>query len=117
MWSRIATSFMRATTRPPGSISRAAPTTLGGRTTLRPVPSSHVRTSGNILWLVLAGWWLALGHLVTGIALCLTVIGIPLGVANFKLVPLSLVPFGKTVISIDRIAGRDVWLRGPEPIG
>ena len=72
---------------------------------------------GNVLWLVLAGWWLAIGHGVTGLALCLTIIGIPLGVANFKLALLALVPFGKTVVSIDRIpAGRDVWLRGPQPI-
>lgn len=72
---------------------------------------------GNVLWLVLAGWWLAIGHVVTGVALCLTIIGIPLGVANFKLALLALVPFGKTVVSLDRIAGRDVWMRGPEPIG
>lgn len=71
---------------------------------------------GNVLWLVLAGWWLAIGHVLTGLALCLTVIGIPLGVANFKLALLALVPFGKTVVPLDRIAGRDVWMRGPEPI-
>lgn len=72
---------------------------------------------GNVLWLVLAGWWLAIGHVVTGVLLCLTIIGIPLGVANFKLALLALVPFGKTVVSVDRIAGRDVYLRGPQPIG
>jgi uncharacterized membrane protein YccF (DUF307 family) len=53
---------------------------------------------GNVLWLVLAGWWLALGHVVTGFAMCLTVIGIPLGLANFKLVPVSLLPLGKDVV-------------------
>ena len=52
-----------------------------------------------------------------GIGRCLTVIGIPLGLANFKLVPLALIPFGKHVVSLDRLAGREVWLRGPEPIG
>ncbi len=72
---------------------------------------------GNVLWLVVGGWWLALGHLVTGVLLCLTIIGIPLGVANFKLALLALVPFGKTVVSVDRIpADRAVWMRGPEPI-
>src|SRR5215468_3220882 len=40
---------------------------------------------GNIVWLVLIGWWLALGHLISGIEMCLTIIGIPLGLANFKL--------------------------------
>ncbi|TDO51198.1 uncharacterized membrane protein YccF (DUF307 family) [Kribbella pratensis] len=53
---------------------------------------------GNLIWIVVAGWWLALGHLTTGIALCLTVVGIPLGVANFKLIPVSLVPLGKHIV-------------------
>ncbi|WP_327634684.1 YccF domain-containing protein [Kribbella sp. NBC_00482] len=57
---------------------------------------------GNLIWIVVAGWWLALGHLTTGIALCLTVIGIPLGVANFKLIPVSLVPLGKHIVPTDR---------------
>jgi uncharacterized membrane protein YccF (DUF307 family) len=52
---------------------------------------------GNVLWIVLFGWWLALGHLVTGVALCLTIIGIPLGLANFKIIPISLMPLGVTV--------------------
>ena len=49
---------------------------------------------GNIIWILLIGWWLALGHLVSGIALCLTIIGIPLGLANFKIIPISLMPLG-----------------------
>jgi len=53
---------------------------------------------GNVLWFVLAGWWLALGHLATGIALCLTIIGIPLGLADFKMAGAALVPFGRTVV-------------------
>ncbi|MGZ0145811.1 YccF domain-containing protein [Kribbella sp. WER1] len=53
---------------------------------------------GNLIWIVFAGWWLALGHLTTGIALCLTVVGIPLGIANFKLIPVSLVPLGKEIV-------------------
>lgn len=48
---------------------------------------------GNVLWLVLAGWWLALAHIVTGIAMCITIIGIPFGIANFKLIPVSLFPW------------------------
>ncbi|MGW1677650.1 YccF domain-containing protein [Saccharopolyspora sp. NPDC002376] len=56
---------------------------------------------GNILWLVLAGWWLALGHIVTGIAQCVTIIGIPLGIANFKLIPVSLMPLGKRIVDAD----------------
>jgi uncharacterized membrane protein YccF (DUF307 family) len=56
---------------------------------------------GNVLWLVLAGWWLALGHIITGIALCVTIIGIPFGIANFKLIPLSLMPLGKEIVPTD----------------
>ena len=51
---------------------------------------------------MLAGWWLALGHLVTGVAMCLTIIGIPLGLANFKLIPVSLTPFGRDIVDIDQ---------------
>ena len=57
---------------------------------------------GNLIWIVFAGWWLALGHLTTGIALCLTVIGIPLGIANFKLIPVSLLPLGKEIVRTDQ---------------
>lgn len=55
---------------------------------------------GNILWIVVAGWWLALGHLIAGIALCVTIIGIPLGVASFKMIPVSLVPLGKDIVPV-----------------
>lgn len=57
---------------------------------------------GNVLWLVLAGWWLALGHIVTGVMLCLTVIGIPFGIANFKLIPVSLFPLGREIVPTDQ---------------
>ncbi len=53
---------------------------------------------GNIIWIVLLGWWLAIGHLVSGISLCLTIIGIPLGLANFKIIPISLFPLGVRVV-------------------
>ena len=49
---------------------------------------------GNIIWIILIGWWLALGHLVSGVALCLTIIGIPLGLASFKIIPISIMPLG-----------------------
>lgn len=55
---------------------------------------------GNVIWIVVAGVWLAIGHVVTGIALCVTIIGIPLGLANFKLVKVSLVPLGKEIIDV-----------------
>jgi uncharacterized membrane protein YccF (DUF307 family) len=62
--------------------------------------SKSLSIVGNILWFILAGWWLALGHLVTGILLCLTVIGIPLGIASFKMAGAALVPFGKEIVPL-----------------
>ena len=56
---------------------------------------------GNIIWMILVGWELALGHLTAGIVLCLTIIGIPLGLANFKLIPISLVPLGVQIVPSD----------------
>jgi uncharacterized membrane protein YccF (DUF307 family) len=53
---------------------------------------------GNLIWIIVIGWWLAIGHLISGIALCLTIIGIPLGLANFKLIPISLLPFGVQIV-------------------
>ncbi|MFC4002131.1 YccF domain-containing protein [Prauserella oleivorans] len=57
---------------------------------------------GNVIWILVAGWWLALAHLVTGVLLCVTIIGIPLGVGNFKLIPVSLVPLGREVVPLSR---------------
>ncbi len=54
---------------------------------------------GNVIWVILAGWWLALGHILSGIALCLTIIGIPMAIADFKMVPISLMPLGKEIVS------------------
>jgi uncharacterized membrane protein YccF (DUF307 family) len=58
---------------------------------------------GNIIWILLFGWELALGHLTAGILLCITIIGIPLGLANFKLIPISLVPLGVRVVRSDEL--------------
>ncbi len=55
---------------------------------------------GNIIWIVLLGWWLAVGHLVSGVVMCLTIIGIPLGLANFKLIPISLLPLGVQIVPV-----------------
>ena len=63
-------------------------------------------TMGNILWFILGGFWLALLHLVTGIFLCLTIIGIPLGIANFKLINVSMRPFGREIVSADEARRR-----------
>ncbi|NIH78314.1 YccF domain-containing protein [Amycolatopsis viridis] len=64
---------------------------------------------GNVIWIVFAGFWLAIGHVVTGIALCVTIVGIPLGLANFKLIPVSLMPLGKVIVPAGR--GSDAYYR------
>jgi uncharacterized membrane protein YccF (DUF307 family) len=69
-----------------------------GRTLVDKPTAGAGAVLGNIIWLVVAGWWLALGHLVTGFLLCVTIIGIPFGVANFKLIPVSLLPLGKQIV-------------------
>ncbi|MEY2517455.1 MAG: hypothetical protein QOJ89_4813 [bacterium] len=56
---------------------------------------------GNVLWVLLCGWWLALAHLVTGIVQCATIIGIPLGLANFKLIPVAFWPLGREIVSVE----------------
>jgi uncharacterized membrane protein YccF (DUF307 family) len=67
---------------------------------------------GNIVWLVLAGWWLALLHLVTAFCLAITIIGIPFAWAHLKLAGVALWPIGKMIVEAD-----DVTLRrqGPQP--
>lgn len=55
---------------------------------------------GNVLWIVVVGWELAIAHLVAGLLLCVTIIGIPLGVACWKMVPLALLPLGREVVPI-----------------
>ena len=52
----------------------------------------------NVVWILLAGWWLALAHLVTAVAQAVTIIGIPLAIANLKMLPISLVPYGKQIV-------------------
>ena len=61
---------------------------------------------GNIVWLVLAGWWLALGHLVTAILLAVTIIGIPFAWAHLKLAGLALWPIGKMIVPADALPPR-----------
>jgi uncharacterized membrane protein YccF (DUF307 family) len=73
-----------------------------GKTVVRRNDAGIPSCLGNGLWLLLCGWWLALMHLVTGVVLCLTIIGIPLGLGNFKLIPVSLLPFGREIVSIDQ---------------
>ncbi|WP_412542068.1 YccF domain-containing protein [Longispora sp. K20-0274] len=71
-----------------------------GRTLVRDPGHGAMSSLGNILWFVVAGWWLALGHLVTAVGLCVTIIGIPFGIAHFKLIPVSLTPLGRQIVEV-----------------
>jgi uncharacterized membrane protein YccF (DUF307 family) len=79
-----------------------------GRTVLRRSDAGAASAIGNIIWLLLCGWWLALECLIAGILLCLTIIGIPLGLASFKLIPISLLPMGREIVSVDEARARGI---------
>jgi uncharacterized membrane protein YccF (DUF307 family) len=69
-----------------------------GRTVVRRPDAGGASTIGNIIWFVLVGLWMAIAHVVLGVVLCLTLIGIPLGLANFKLAAVALAPLGKEIV-------------------
>jgi uncharacterized membrane protein YccF (DUF307 family) len=77
-----------------------------GRTLVDRPGAGMASVFGNVLWILLAGWWLALGHLVAGVSLCVTIVGIPLGLGHFKLLPVSLMPLGRMIVSVD---GQDMF--------
>ncbi len=60
-----------------------------------------VSAIANILWFILAGWWLALGQVLTGVLLCVTIIGIPFGIQSFKLAGLAMAPLAREIVSTD----------------
>ena len=70
-----------------------------GRTVLRRADAGAASVIGNVLWFLLIGLWMAIAHLILGVLLCLTVIGIPLGLGNFKLAAVALAPLGKEIVS------------------
>ena len=71
-----------------------------GRELVRKPEAGAASAVGNVIWIIFAGWWLALGHLLTAVAQFVTIIGIPLGVANIKLIPVSLTPLGHEIRDI-----------------
>jgi uncharacterized membrane protein YccF (DUF307 family) len=77
-----------------------------GRTAIRKPTAGAGSAIGNVIWVVVAGIWLAIGHVVTGVAMCLTIIGIPLGIASFKMVPISLLPLGREIVPSDELVYR-----------
>jgi uncharacterized membrane protein YccF (DUF307 family) len=93
-WARSALTIAAYTLLPFGQrvVSRAEYT---GREDLGTGPLGLI---GNLIWLVLAGWWLALGHIITAVVLAVTIIGIPFAWAHLKLAGLALWPIGKMVV-------------------
>ena len=94
-WARAAFNIAAYTLFPFGqkAVSREAYT---GREDIGTGPLGVI---GNIVWLVLAGWWLALGHLATAIVLAVTIIGIPFAWAHLKLAGIALWPIGKVIVA------------------
>jgi uncharacterized membrane protein YccF (DUF307 family) len=86
-----------------------------GKTVVRQEDAGAGSAIGNVIWFVLAGWWLILLHVVTGVLLCLTIIGIPLGLANFKVIPVTFRPFGRDIVSIEEAERRGLQQHAAVP--
>jgi len=71
-----------------------------GRTIADKPSAGALSVIGNVIWLLVAGIWLAIGHIVTAIPLFVSIIGIPLGIANLKMIPISLLPLGKEIVPV-----------------
>ena len=98
-WARAAFNIASYTLLPFGrkAVSRAE---YSGRHDLGTGPFGLI---GNLIWLVLAGWWLALGHLLTAMVLAVTIIGIPFALAHLKLAGIALWPIGKEIVPADAV--------------
>ena len=69
-----------------------------GRTVVRRPDAGTASAIGNVLWFVLFGLWIAIAHVILGVLLCVTIIGIPLGLGNFKLAAVAIAPLGKDIV-------------------
>jgi len=90
-WARAAVTIAAYTLLPFGHTVMSRPSSIA---------AGPFGLLGNIVWLVLAGWWLALGHLITAVLLAVTIIGIPFAWAHLKLAGLALWPIGKDIVSV-----------------
>ena len=72
-----------------------------GKTTVDKPTAGTGALIGNVIWILVAGIWLALGHIATAIAMAVTIIGIPLAIANLKMIPISLMPLGKDIVPVN----------------
>lgn len=85
-----------------------------GRSVIRRPAAGRWSALGNVVWVLVAGLWLAVGHIFSGILLCITIIGIPFGIANFKMIPVSLLPLGRQIVHIGQPHGQ-VHVHEPPP--
>jgi uncharacterized membrane protein YccF (DUF307 family) len=103
-WARAAFNIAVYTLLPFGQKAVSRAEYLGGED-LGTGPLGFI---GNVIWLILAGWWLALGHLATAVILAVTIIGIPFAWAHIKLAGLALWPIGKMIVPVDFVPGQFV---------
>lgn len=75
-----------------------------GRTVVQPTEGvGGFSTFNNVVWFIIAGFWLVLGHVTTAIAQAITIIGIPVAIANLKMIPITCFPFGRQIVHTDAI--------------
>jgi uncharacterized membrane protein YccF (DUF307 family) len=96
-WARAAFNIASYTLLPFGRVALPRDEVAGAED----LGTGALGVLGNLIWLVLAGWWLALGHLITAIGLAVTIIGIPFAWAHLKLAAISLWPIGRTIVSAE----------------
>jgi uncharacterized membrane protein YccF (DUF307 family) len=89
-WARAAATIAFYTFLPFGQTAVERKTGIG---------SGPLGVVGNVIWLIFAGWWLALGHLLTAILLAVTIIGLPFAWAHLKLAGLALWPIGRDIVA------------------
>ena len=78
-----------------------------GRTVVETPGAGAMSCLSNVVWFVVAGLWLALGHIATAVAQAVTIVGIPLAIANIKMIPVTCFPFGKQIVSSDQVYYRN----------
>jgi uncharacterized membrane protein YccF (DUF307 family) len=104
-WARAAFNIASYALLPFGRMAVSRAEYLGAED----IGSGPLGVIGNLIWLVLAGWWLALGHLITAVLLAITIIGLPFAWAHFKLAMLALWPIGKMIVDADAAPHYRPW--------
>jgi uncharacterized membrane protein YccF (DUF307 family) len=108
-WARAALTMARYTLLPFGYKAVRRDLVTGQED----IGTGPLGTLGNIIWLVLAGWWLALGHLIAAVALAVTIVGIPFAWAHLKLAGVALWPIGMTIVPEDEPVLYNYYPRQP----